>query len=84
MNSLVFLNSTLLWGLGLASIPLIIHFLFRRKFRQIDWAPMRYLKLTIQRNSARAFPLAATDPTAVAANRRDHRHRYRHSGTTHL
>src|ERR1051325_8077272 len=53
MNGLFFLNNALLWGLGLASIPLIIHLLFRRKFRRIDWAPMRYLKLTIQRNRRR-------------------------------
>src|SRR5579862_9551119 len=53
MSSLVFLNSALLWGLGLASIPLIIHLLFRRKFRRVDWAPMKYLKLTIQRNRRR-------------------------------
>lgn len=53
MSSLVFLNSALLWGLGLASIPLIIHLLFRRRFRQVEWAPMRYLKLTIQRNRRR-------------------------------
>src|SRR4051812_49358813 len=53
MSSLVFLNSALLWGLGLASIPLIIHLLFRRSFRRIDWAPMKYLKLTIQRNRRR-------------------------------
>ena len=53
MSSLVFLNSTLLWGLGLASIPLIIHLLFRRRFRQVEWAAMRYLKLTIQRNRRR-------------------------------
>ena len=53
MSTLTFLNATLLWGLGLASIPLIIHLLFRRKFRRIEWAPMRYLKLTIQRNRRR-------------------------------
>src|SRR5580698_10291629 len=53
MSSLSFLNSSLLWGLVLASIPLIIHLLFRRRFRQIEWAPMRYLKLTIQRNRRR-------------------------------
>ncbi len=53
MSSLFFLNNALLWGLGLASIPLIIHLLFRRKFRRIEWAPMRYLKLTIQRNRRR-------------------------------
>jgi hypothetical protein len=53
MNWLTFLNPMLLWGLGLASIPVIIHLLFRRQFRRIDWAPMRYLKLTIQRNRRR-------------------------------
>ncbi|MGE5190901.1 MAG: BatA domain-containing protein [Deltaproteobacteria bacterium] len=53
MSSLFFINNPLLWGLGLASIPLIIHLLFRRKFRRIEWAPMRYLKLTIQRNRRR-------------------------------
>lgn len=53
MSSLMFLNSPLLWALGLASIPLIIHLLFRRSFRRVEWAPMRYLKLTIQRNRRR-------------------------------
>jgi hypothetical protein len=53
MSSLTFLNSAMLWGLGLASIPLIIHLLFRRSFRRVEWAPMRYLKLTIQRNRRR-------------------------------
>src|SRR3569832_2049382 len=53
MSSLTFLNSAMLWGLGLASIPLIIHLLFRRSFRRINWAPMKYLKLTIQRNRRR-------------------------------
>lgn len=53
MNVLSFLNPALLWGLGLASIPIIIHLLFRRQFRRVEWAPMRYLKLTIQRNRRR-------------------------------
>jgi hypothetical protein len=53
MQTLTFLNSSLLWALGLASIPLIIHLLFRRRYKQIDWAPMKYLKLTIQRNRKR-------------------------------
>ena len=53
MGSLIFLNSPLLWALGLASIPLIIHLLFRRSFRRIEWAPMKYLKLTVQRNRRR-------------------------------
>src|SRR5580693_4182778 len=50
---LSFLNSAALWGLALASIPIIIHLLFRRRFRRIDWAPMHYLKLSIQRNRRR-------------------------------
>jgi hypothetical protein len=53
MQAVNFLNPALLWGLGLASIPIIIHLLFRRQFRRIEWAPMRYLKLTIQRNRRR-------------------------------
>ena len=53
MDSLSFLNPMLLWGLALASIPLIIHLLFRRKFRRVEWAPMRYLKLSIQKNRQR-------------------------------
>src|SRR5262249_54804266 len=53
MNTLTFLNQPLLWGLSLASIPLLIHLLFRRQYRRVDWAPMRYLKLSIQRNRRR-------------------------------
>jgi hypothetical protein len=53
METLTFLNAPLLWGLALASIPIIIHLLFRRQFRRVDWAPMRYLKLSIERNRRR-------------------------------
>ena len=53
MDTLTFLNSPLLWGLGLASIPILIHLLYRRQYRRVDWAPMRYLKLSIQRNRRR-------------------------------
>ncbi|HVX15186.1 MAG TPA: BatA domain-containing protein [Pirellulales bacterium] len=53
MNSLGFLSPPLLWGLTLAAIPIIIHLLFRRRFRRVDWAPMHYLKLSIQRNRRR-------------------------------
>jgi hypothetical protein len=37
----------------LGSIPVIIHLLNRRRFRRVEWAPMRYLKLTIERNRRR-------------------------------
>lgn len=53
MSTLTFLNSPLLWGLLAASIPLLIHLLYRRQYRRVDWAPMRYLKLSIQRNRRR-------------------------------
>ncbi|HEV3021107.1 MAG TPA: VWA domain-containing protein [Pirellulales bacterium] len=54
VNSISLLNPTLFWcGLGVATIPIIIHLLFRRRFRRVDWAPMHYLKLSIQRNRRR-------------------------------
>src|SRR5215469_14796449 len=50
---LTFLNPLLIWGVLLGAIPLIIHLLNRRRFRRVEWAPMHYLKLTIQRNRRR-------------------------------
>ncbi len=47
------LNPLLAWGMLLGLIPLIIHLLNRRRFRRVEWAPMRYLKLTIERNRRR-------------------------------
>src|SRR4051794_22403802 len=47
------LNPLLIWGTALGVIPIIIHLLNRRRFRRVEWAPMRYLKLTIQRNRRR-------------------------------
>lgn len=48
-----FLAPLLLWGTLLGSVPLIIHLLNRRRFRRVEWAPMRLLKLTIRRNRRR-------------------------------
>ena len=48
-----FLSPLLIWGTLLGVIPIIIHLLNRRRFRRVEWAPMRYLKLTIQRNRRR-------------------------------
>ncbi|HEX8525049.1 MAG TPA: BatA domain-containing protein [Tepidisphaeraceae bacterium] len=48
-----FLNAYLLGGLALASVPIIIHILNRRRFMRLDWAPMKYLKLTIKQNRRR-------------------------------
>src|SRR6516225_8720235 len=50
---MTFLSPLLIWGTLLGAIPLIIHLLNRRRFRWVEWAPMRYLKLTIQRNRRR-------------------------------
>ncbi len=47
------LSPLLAWGMLLGAIPIIIHLLNRRRFRRVEWAPMRYLKLTIQRNRRR-------------------------------
>ena len=50
---MTFLSPLLIWGTLLGAIPIIIHLLNRRRFRRVEWAPMHYLKLTIQRNRRR-------------------------------
>jgi hypothetical protein len=48
-----FLAAPLLFGLVLAAAPILIHLLNRRRFKIVDWAPMKYLKLTIRNNRRR-------------------------------
>src|SRR5690606_40054392 len=48
-----FLAPALLTGLVLASAPIIIHLLNRRRFLRVDWGPMKYLKLTLKSNRRR-------------------------------
>lgn len=43
----------MLWGLGLVGVPIIIHLLNKRKFRVVEWAPMKYLRLTLTRTRRR-------------------------------
>src|SRR5687767_8895760 len=50
---MTFLAPYLLGGLVLASVPIIIHLLNRRRFQLVEWAPMKYLKLTIKNNRRR-------------------------------
>ena len=50
---MTFLAAPLLFGLALAGLPVLIHLLNRRRFQVVDWAPMRYLKLTIRSNKRR-------------------------------
>jgi hypothetical protein len=40
-------------GVGLVSIPLIIHFLNRRRFKTIQWAAMEYLLAALRKNRRR-------------------------------
>src|SRR5215475_7458985 len=50
---MMFMSAGLLAGLLLASVPIIIHILNRRRFQIIDWPPMKYLKLTLKKNRRR-------------------------------
>lgn len=50
---MTFLSPLLLYGLLLASAPIIIHLLNRRRFVRVEWAPMEYLKLTLKTNRRR-------------------------------
>jgi hypothetical protein len=49
----VFGNLPMLWGLGAASLPIIIHLLNRRKFREERWAAMRFLLAALRKNQRR-------------------------------
>src|SRR5438046_10666607 len=50
---LSFLNPALLWGLGFASIPIIIHLLQRRRQRVVRWGAMEFLLLSVRKRSRR-------------------------------
>ena len=49
----VFANPLLLWGLGAASLPILIHLLNKRKFREERWAAMRFLVAAARKNQRR-------------------------------
>src|SRR5262249_25971936 len=40
------LNPLLLFGLAAVTIPILIHFLSRRRFEVVDWGAMQFLKLS--------------------------------------
>ena len=48
-----FLNSLMLFGGAAVAIPIIIHFLNRRKFRTITWAAMKFVQLSVEQNQRR-------------------------------
>ena len=43
----------LLWWLALGAAPILIHFLSRRRYRETDWAAMRFLLEAVRKNSKR-------------------------------
>jgi hypothetical protein len=49
----MFLNTLLLWGTALGSVPIIIHLLNKRRFRPVTWAAMEFLLHAIQKNARR-------------------------------
>jgi hypothetical protein len=51
--ALGFANAPLLYGLAAASVPVILHLLNRRKYRQVTWAAMRFLLAAIRKNRRR-------------------------------
>ncbi len=51
--ALSFTNPALLGGMALASIPIIIHILNRRRFKTMDWAAMDFLLQAAVRNKRR-------------------------------
>lgn len=51
--ALGFANPALLYGLAAASVPIVIHLLNRRKFREMPWAAMRFLLAAIRKNRRR-------------------------------
>ena len=53
MFGISFLNPFLLAGGALASVPLIIHLLHRRRYRIVDWAAMEFLLASSQRSRRR-------------------------------
>ena len=41
--ALGFANAPLLYALAAAGVPVVIHLLNRRKYREVPWAAMRFL-----------------------------------------
>ncbi|MEZ6197106.1 MAG: BatA domain-containing protein [Planctomycetota bacterium] len=45
---MIFQSPALLAGLALIAVPIIIHLINKRKFRVVDWAPMKYLRQSLR------------------------------------
>ncbi len=53
MLALAFLNPLLLWAIPLCAVPIVIHLLNRRRFKQVPWAAMTFLLAAMKRNRKR-------------------------------
>src|SRR5436190_23605341 len=49
----MFLNLPMLLGLLAISIPIIIHLLNRRRFQKVQWAAMRFVRISVEQNQRR-------------------------------
>ena len=67
----MFLNPWLLWGLGLAALPVLIHLINLLRHRRISWGAMEFLLASQKKNSRwiklREWLLLAARVLAVAA-----------------
>ena len=43
----------MLFGTAAVAVPIIIHFLNRRKFKTVIWAAMKFVKLSVDQNQRR-------------------------------
>jgi len=48
-----FLQPWMLWGLGLATVPILIHLFSRRRFTTVRWAAMEFLRSAYRKNQRR-------------------------------
>ncbi len=48
-----FLAPWMLWGLAAASLPVILHFFYRSRYRTVPWAAMKFLLTSIEQTSRR-------------------------------
>ena len=48
-----FLNPIMLAGLAAIAVPIIIHFLNRRRFQKVVWAAMKFLQISVEKNRRR-------------------------------
>lgn len=48
-----FVTPWMLWGATLAGIPIVIHLLYRQRYRETTWAAMRFLTAAIRKQSQR-------------------------------